>query len=191
MKIQSAFHKIIYLFLPLFLALGLLLAMHAQIIRAVPDAPGDLDTTFGNNGVVIEDVGGFDLGRGLALRSDNKIWVIADSFNASFTTIQSYLLLYNSDGSLDTSFGTNGVASIAPINPVANDGVLAIAMQPDGKVVVAGSVDTNGNKDFAVFRFTADGSVDSSFGIGGVITTPINVSANDEAASLVIQSDGK
>ncbi|MCA9899305.1 MAG: hypothetical protein H6654_02890 [Ardenticatenaceae bacterium] len=191
MKNQSALPKIIYLILPLVVALGLLSAMHAQIIRAVPNAPGDLDTSFGVNGVVIEDVGGFDVGRGLALRSDNKIWVIADSFNGSFTAVQSYLLLYNSDGTLNTAFGTNGVASITPINPAARDGVLEIALQPDGKVVVAGSVDTNGNKDFAVFRFTAEGLLDSSFGVGGVITTPVSASDYDEAAGLVIQSDGK
>lgn len=191
MKNQSVLQKIFYLLFPLFFALGLLQILHTQIIRAVPNAPGDLDTSFGVNGVVIEDVGGFDVGRGLALRSDNKIWVIADSFNGSFTAVQNYLLLYNSDGTLDATFGTGGVASITPINPTADDGVAAITLQSDGKVVVAGSVDTNGNKDFAVFRFLADGSVDSAFGVGGVITTPVNVSADDEAASVIVQSDGK
>lgn len=191
MNTQITLQKTIYLFLSLFFALGLLLAMRSHIIRAIPNAPGDLDTTFGNNGVVIEDIGGNDVARGLALRSDNKIWVIVDSFDANFTSIQSYLLLYTSDGTLDTSFGTNGVASISPVNPAADDGVLAIVLQPDGKVVIGGSVDTSGNKDFAVFRFMDDGTVDSSFGVGGVVTTPVSLSADDEAAGIAVQADGR
>ena len=184
-------HKLIYLFLPLFFSLVLLQTMHTQIIRAVPNTPGDLDTTFGVNGIAVEDLGANERGRGLALRADNKIWVIADSFNENFSSSQSYLLLYNSDGTLDTSFGTNGVASVAPINPTADDGVSDIALQADGKVVVVGSVNTNGNTDFAVFRFMADGSVDSSFGAGGVVTTTIGLSVDAKANSVAMQADGK
>jgi uncharacterized delta-60 repeat protein len=165
--------------------------MQSYIIKATPNAPGNLDTTFGNNGVVIEDIGGSDVPRGLALRSDNKIWVIVDSFDINFTSAQSYLLLYNSDGTLDTTFGTNGMVSISPINSVTDDGVAAIVLQPDGKIVIGGSVDTDGNKNFAVFRFTDAGAVDTTFGTGGVITTPVSLSADDEAASVAIQADGK
>lgn len=191
MKNQSILYKTTYIFLPLLFSFCLLLALHAQVTQAVPNAPGDLDTTFGSNGVVIEDIGGFDVGRGIAIRSDNKIWAIADSFNGSFTASQSYLLLYNSNGTLDATFGTAGVALITSINPSANDGVSDIVLQSDGKVVIAGSVDTNGNNDFAVFRFAADGTADNSFGNGGVITTPISISGDDEATSIVVQSDGK
>ena len=191
MTTQTLLQRNIYLLLSAFVAVGLLATMRSHVIKATPNAPGDLDTTFGNNGVVIEGIGGNDVPRGLALRSDNKIWVIVDSFNTNFTSTQSYLLLYNADGTLDATFGTNGIDSIVPINPTADDGVSGVILQSDGKIVIGGSVDTSGNDDFAVFRFMDDGSVDSSFGMGGVVTTPVSLSADDEAASVAIQADGK
>ena len=73
---------------------------------------------------------------------------------------------YNSDGSLDTSFGIGGSVVTGLLR--GSD----VVIQPDGKIVVAGdSLGPQMNGDFAVARFNSDGSLDTSFGIGGVVTT--------------------
>ncbi len=66
----------------------------------------------------------------------------------------------------------------------------SVALQIDGKIVVAGDASNGSNVDFAVVRYTATGLLDTSFGIGGKVTTAIN-SGDDGASSVAIQKDGK
>ncbi|MBI5540537.1 MAG: hypothetical protein HY951_10800 [Bacteroidia bacterium] len=92
------------------------------------------------------------------------------------------------DGKLDKKFGKKGI-TITDIN-CDNDYTKSIAIQEDGKIVLAGFTDNGVNEDFAVCRFNLDGSIDTSFGNKGKIITPIG-GDYDIANSVKIQSTGK
>lgn len=144
-------------------------------------AAGRLDPSFGTGGQVSGPGG---TGRAVALQSDGKI-VVAGGGPGMFVE------RLNTDGARDTGFGAGGVAVAAPLggSGVAN----AVAVQPDGKIVVAGSVvpsvQSRGTL-IAIARFNANGSLDSSFGSGGaeVLDFGLPFAA---AQGVVIQSDGK
>src|SRR5262245_25334602 len=89
-------------------------------------------------------------------------------------------------GSLDTAFGVGGLATVSFTTSPFTDQGMAVALQADGKVVVAGTVANN----FGVARFNADGSLDTSFGSGGLVVTDI-AGGNDLCQGVVIQADGK
>src|SRR5262245_1010896 len=96
-------------------------------------APGDLDLTFGNGGVVItSDSSTFDLdyALGMAIQADGKTVVVGEGANNQSTHWDFAVVRYNADGSLDTSFGGTGVV----ITPVSGnyDRALAVAIQADG-----------------------------------------------------------
>jgi len=90
-------------------------------------------------------------------------------------------------GSLDTTFNTNGKVT-TPIG--SGSGANAIAIQTDGKIVVAGNAGNGTNTDFALARYNTDGSLDTTFDTDGIVTTPIG-SDNDFAYAIAIQTDGK
>ncbi len=91
-------------------------------------------------------------------------------------------------GSLDDSFGSDGkvVMSIGP----GDDIVQAVAIQPDGKIVAAGYSDSGSNNDFALVRCNTDGTLDTSFGPGGVVTTDFG-GTGDYGRAVAVQPDGK
>jgi uncharacterized delta-60 repeat protein len=96
------------------------------------------------------------------------------------------LARYNPNGSLDSSFGSSGKVTTA-INGGASD----VALQPDGKIVVAGSTKRNVRAEalFAVVRYKKDGSLDPTFGSGGIAKTAVG--SLDGARAVVLQRDGK
>jgi len=105
------------------------------------------------------------------------------------------LARYNPDGTLDTGFGKNGLVT-ERTRALTADIVRGIALQPDGRIVVAGvsyeDVATLGpNGDFMVARYLPDGQKDLGFGIGGVMTTDFSDSSYDEPYAVVLQPDGK
>ncbi len=149
---------------------------------------GSLDTSFGAGGKVTTDFGSTDdIPYTVTVQADGKIVVagITDPGNAS----NFGLVRYNVDGSLDASFGTGGkVATDFGANFEAGN---SVTMQADGKIVVAGfSFLGSFNVDFALARYNSDGSLDTSFGTGGKVTTNFG-SNNESAISVVIQPDGK
>lgn len=98
------------------------------------------------------------------------------------------LLSIAQSGSLDPSFDTDGIVT-TPIGS-SDDFGRSMAIQPDGKIVVAGYSD-NGSQDvFAITRYNTNGSLDITFDGDGIVNTPIGTSGN-RAHSVVIQSDGK
>ena len=146
---------------------------------------GSLDTSFGTNGRVITANAG-DIANSIALQSDGKI-IIGAAGAGVFS-----LARYNTDGTLDATFGTSGkVATTITIvsgTPIAGyDSIGAIAIQSNDKIVAAGAA--NLTNDFAVVRYNADGSLDTTFGSGGIVTTDIG--SIDSASDVAIQSDGK
>ena len=147
---------------------------------------GSLDTSFGSGGKVTTAIGSSDEIYSVVIQSDGKIVASGNSWNGSNDDFA--LVRYNVDGSLDTSFGSGGKVTTA-IGP-ANDYADSVVIQSDGKIVVAGASWNGENNDFALARYNVDGSLDTSFGIGGKVTTAIG-SASDQALSMAIQSDGK
>ena len=116
-------------------------------------AAGDLDTSFGVGGRVVTDVSGYtgEFGQDVALQPDGKILVAGYALSSSDGTSDFVVLRYNSDGSLDTSFGVDGKVLTDFGNP--NDRAQAIALQVDGRIIVAGLAYTSGLPNFAVARY--------------------------------------
>jgi uncharacterized delta-60 repeat protein len=155
------------------------------LARYNPD--GSLDTSFGTGGKVATDWGGDDAIFSVALQPDGKIVAAGDSLSS---TADFVLARYSLDGSLDSSFGTGGkvITDFGGVGGRAN----AVVLQPDGKIVAAGiSVHAANPATFALARYNVDGSLDSSFGIGGKVTTSFGGAFGDVANALVLQPDGK
>lgn len=148
---------------------------------------GSLDSSFGLGGKVTLAVGGGnDFGEAVVVQPDGKILVAGvafNGFNNDFIVVR-----FQSTGSLDTAFGTSGVAWIDVDG--GHDFGQAMGLQLDGRIVVAGYARVGVTNDFALARLESDGSADTSFGAGGVTTTPI-LADNDEARALTIQPNGK
>jgi uncharacterized delta-60 repeat protein len=148
---------------------------------------GSLDTTFGNGGAVITSLSTeTTFGTGIAVQSDGKIVAIASTINQSLQPDSVAVVRYNADGTLDTGFGTAGIATIVAV-ATAN----AVALQSDGKIILAGSGDTHQGEDFLVARFNTDGTLDPGFGQAGIATTFFGSNISQQARAIAIQSDGK
>src|SRR5947199_1993786 len=149
---------------------------------------GSLDTTFGTGGKVVTAIGTDGTGASaLVLQPDGKL-VAAGTTTSDGSTYDFTVVRYNTNGSLDTTFGTGGEVT-TPIG-TGDNGVSALVRQSDGKLVAAGYASVSGNFDLALVRYNTDGSLDSTFGTGGKVTTPVG-SAGDYVNALVFQSDGK
>ena len=145
------------------------------------NADGSLDTTFGTGGIVITDVLGFydEVCKSVAIQSDGKIVVGGYAQHNNYDLRHFVVIRYNNDGSLDTSFGNNGIV----IGGLGN--CEAIRIQNDGKILLGGTSDFS----FALERYNYDGSLDNTFGIGGKVITPFQ--NNCLGNSMELQSDGK
>jgi len=148
-------------------------------------ANGTLDTSFNTTGKVITLIGGSDDGaNSLALQPDGKIVVAGSCFNG--TNYDFCLARYLASGALDTSFNTTGKV----ITPTGGAVAYNLALQPDGKIVVAGYCSNGTNLDFCLARYLANGALDTSFNATGKVITPMG-SGQDSAQSLALQPDGK
>ncbi len=152
------------------------------------NSDGSLDNTFGTNGIVITSISGEDYDNSVALQSDGKIVTAGTSYlNSQY---EFTLARYNSNGTLDNSFGTKGVVATAVGS--SDDDIHSIAIQSDGKIVAAGhSENTSQQYLFALARYDTDGSLDKTFGTDGIVTTAVAGLGDDKAYSVAIQSDGK
>jgi uncharacterized delta-60 repeat protein len=145
---------------------------------------GSLDNTFDTDGIVNTNFGvGAGLIYALALQTDSKIVAVGPT---NYGVGPSTLARYNSNGSLDNTFGSAGSVStaIGSTNTIPT----SVAIQTDGKILVVGNA-FNSNPNVFVARYTASGVLDASFGTNGITIT--SISAFSVATSLAIQSDGK
>jgi uncharacterized delta-60 repeat protein len=149
----------------------------SSVIRYKPD--GSLDSSFGTGGVVTRADTHFNA---LALQPDGKILVAGFAFNPPIPGVFE-LERYLPDGSLDPSFGSGGVATTRIFSGYQPE-IGALALQADGKIIAAGG---DGAR-VTVARYLPDGSLDTSFGPGGIVTT---TPAAGEAQAVAVQSDGK
>lgn len=157
----------------------------------VRGAAGDIDTSFGGGTLVTPGGLTDDYVRGVAVQADGKA-VVAGFGVATVANGTDFLLLRHlRDGGLDASFGTGGKASTAFNNGGRSDEAQAVAVQPDGKILVAGTSDQGASGyDFALARYNADGTLDTTFGAGGRVVTSFGNGA-DKAYALLLQPDGK
>jgi uncharacterized delta-60 repeat protein len=166
----------------------LTLALFAAGVRA-----GSLDPNFGTGGKVTTDVFETDHGTRVFVLPDGKILAAGQStsYNQINHTYANYTMLarYNSDGTLDSTFGTNG-----KVHDTAAVAVSDVLLQADGKIVMVGTNNPSwfqaSGDDFAVLRFNANGSRDTGFGSGGLVVTNFGGSI-DLARAAVLTSDGK
>lgn len=163
------------------------------------ESNGTLDTSFGVGGKVITNFAGLDdQSNAVAVQPDGKIVAAGQADRLMMFGLDSDfgLARYNSDGTLDDSFGTNGIVTTNILTPTSiyysfTDQALAVAVQPNGKIVAAGRVQGYaGLNDFALVRYNSDGTLDDSFGTGGIVTTEITRNT-DVAFSVAIQPNGK
>jgi uncharacterized delta-60 repeat protein len=170
-------------------------------------AAGDVDVTFGSGGVATSVIGA----RKIALQpADGKLLAVGTS---SYDNFQ--LARYYPDGTVDLAFGSNGVVTTDidqtrfQIPPTGNPGedsysrddAFDVAVQADGKILVAGYFrNTNpppgvaGSDDFVVVRYTANGVVDTTFGVNGVAVAAVlkaGIPTEDRGYALAVQADGK
>jgi len=153
---------------------------------------GQLDTSFGTGGLVNLQYGSPTQ---VAVQSNGKILVTSGESGKlifPFPTAQAGAVTrYNSNGTVDKTFGAAGVAaSVASAS--------ALVLQSDGKIVVAGAITskvtaplTYNDVGFGIVRYNSNGSLDSTFGRGGVAITDFGATATDSGAfALAVQSDG-
>src|SRR5262245_12222163 len=151
-----------------------------------------LDTTFGIGGKVTTSFdGGFEGAWSVALQEDGKI--VAAGLTQTGGISQIALARYNSGGTLDASFGTGGRVTTA-FAGASKSIAFSVAVQADGKVVVAGWTDAAGPADFALVRYTSSGALDASFGTGGLVITAFPDPSGPSIAGIfriAVQPDGK
>ncbi len=155
---------------------------------ATAQLAGTLDPTFGTAGITTTSIGpNNETAHAIAVQADGKIVVAGETWNNSNVVEDFALARYNSDGSLDNTFGTNGF--VVTDMQQSTDVVKAIAIQPDGKIVVAGHSDNTFNYDFAVARYLANGTLDNTFGTNGKVIK--NFGSTDFGLAMALLPNGK
>jgi uncharacterized delta-60 repeat protein len=152
--------------------------------QAVAQA-GHLDPTFGQGGIVTTDFGiqtqsgNTALANAAVVQPDGKIVVVGGVPSHTGFPIAA-VARYNSNGSLDTTFGSSGVVSISTLEAIP---FTSVTLQSDGKIVAVA-----GGFDASVVRFTAAGVLDSTFGTGGIVTLDFN--QGPSGSGVLVLSNG-
>jgi uncharacterized delta-60 repeat protein len=167
-----------------------LAAALALIGTAAPAAaaPGDLDPTFGKGGITISDLAGSgrnDHAEDVAVQPDGRI-VVAGRAHTGPNRDDFYVARYEADGTLDPTFGTGGAQTTGFDNGDGRDHAHGLALQPDGRIVVVGESEQQGQGiQFAVARFLPDGTLDTSFDGDGRVTFKFPGGLGDDRAEAV------
>jgi len=163
------------------------------LLRLMPD--GTPDASFGNGGRVTTNFPNLAaVASSVVVQPDGKILVAGGAF-PDFTFLGDIVLArYMPDGSPDAGFGTGGI--VVTSFPGQGSYAFALALQPDGRIVVAGtdfvafSTGESSNTDFALARYLSNGTLDPSFGSGGRVVTDFGA-RNDDAFAILVQPDGR
>jgi uncharacterized delta-60 repeat protein len=151
---------------------------------------GSVDSSFGTNGVVTSYSDWVEI-VSLIIQPDSKI-VTTQSYRLDVPDRNFSVNRYNTDGSLDASFDSDGKVITGEF--AGNSNLSAVAVQPDGKIVAAGYTTVSTYPytfDFAVARYNANGTLDTSFDQDGKIRTAVGNIGFDRAYAVAVQSDGK
>ncbi len=152
---------------------------------------GVLDSSFGDDGKVITEIGLSATISEIVVQPDGKIVAVGRSTSKTDLISSITLIRYNSDGGLDLNFGNNGIVKFQTSNgSIAN----SVSLQLDGKIIVAGSIFDSPRQSFTLVRYNSDGSLDSSFGWNGKVETYLgfgSVASHAIINDTIIQPDGK
>ncbi len=146
---------------------------------------GTLDTTFGTQGKVMTNFGdGWDRAEALTVLENGQILVVGSSSNG--TDDDFALARYDADGTLDTTFGTQGKTTTH--FGYSHDWASSLTVLANGKILVGGSSSNGTDMDFALARYDADGTLDTTFGSGGKATIDFGSGSDQIAAHSVLES---
>jgi len=149
---------------------------------------GDLDTTFGANGVFTASLTmGPDTATDVVIQDNDQI--VVSAVGNTGVNSKPFVIKLADNGSPDPSFGDNGIVEV-PLEDGSAGQLKGIDIQNDNKIVVGGDVRDGVQQDFLTARLHPNGSLDTSFGSTGVISTAVGA-GNDAGEGLVIQQDGK
>ncbi len=153
------------------------------------NADGSLDTSFDGDGIARTNFGDYDVAKSVVLQADGKIVAAGYTRTGIVNSPDFALARYNPNGSLDTSFDTDGKVTTSF---GASNGANVVGIQRNGKIVAAGFGNSDGsaNRDFALVRYNPNGSLDDSFDTDGKVTTDF-FGVSDFANAVAIQRDGK
>ena len=161
---------------------------HRDLLLLRYDLNGTVDPTFGNEGVVMFSAPGSstDIGFGVVWESDGGIFVAGETANA--THQDALVIHYTPEGVYDTRFAGTGLFTYGGTNM---DRLFACALQPDGKILVTGSSAANEKDDLLLLRMNHDGTLDGTFGVGGVVLYSGEGDNFDYGNWVLVQPDGK
>jgi uncharacterized delta-60 repeat protein len=173
-----------------------IVVMGDGIALARYNANGALDATFGKGGLVTTAVNGGAYS--VAIQpADGKI--VVGGFVSVGSNVEWLLLRYNANGSLDTTFGSNG--EVITSLPPGDDWIESVVVQPDGKILAGGRAayapppygGTQANPEFTLVRYNPNGSLDSTFGSGGIVHTLWSGTGGGTGAihALALQGNGQ
>jgi uncharacterized delta-60 repeat protein len=162
-----------------------LMTVEPRVTNGAPAADGSLDPTFGESGTVVTDISDTSNWiNDIEVQPDRKIVVVGSFHDESNNIRGGALARYNADGTLDLSFGNGGkiLTKAGGLRFAAS-----LALQPDGKILVAGNADIGGN-DFGLVRYNSDGTLDHSFTNNGRLIK--DFSDFRTCSDMVVQPDG-
>jgi uncharacterized delta-60 repeat protein len=165
---------------------GSFLTRNFALVRLLPN--GALDLSFGGDGIVISDFGGIETSNSVIVLADGRL-VLAGSRGTELpNTVTDFAIArYLPDGSLDTTFGTAGLALVDSGQPEYPAQIVEL---PNGNLLVAGTTSEGGVPlDFLLARLLPNGSLDTSFGTGGFLSTDFNTGSDECNAIALAGSD--
>jgi uncharacterized delta-60 repeat protein len=183
----SFLHKIIVSLVLIVFSFCLLVLFNISLASAAD--PGTMDNSFSGDGIVTVDFNGnADMAADVAIQPDGKI-LAAGTSDINTATQNFSVVRMNGNGSLDTTFAANGVVQTF----IIGDDTRAnrMALQADGKIVVAGISGDYGDTEITVVRYTANGELDPAFGSGGIVKTAVVPDTHNWGNDVAIQPDGK
>ncbi len=150
-------------------------------------ATGDIDESFGDRGLATADFfGQSDFGSSIAIQTDGKILVAGTAQDGD---LKFAIARFNTDGTLDTDYSTDGKQTVEFTNGQDNE-AREVKIDTSGKAVLAGYEFNGNDRDFAIARLTTQGNLDTTFNGNGKVSTDFGDNLDDEAFSLVIHSTG-
>ena len=155
------------------------------VASAVHAAPGDLDTTFSGDGKVLQTGLGSASTKAVAIQTDGKIVAVgtaADDF---------VVLRYHPVGTLDLTFSGDGIVTTSFGSSLSIDSARAVAIQSNGKIVVAGQEGSQSNPGVGLARYNTNGTLDTTFSGDGILEMEFAAPGGGAAAGVAIQTDGK
>ena len=147
---------------------------------------GILDSSFSDDGIAITSFDSvFAYGNAIAIQPNGKI--VVAGYKGTLDLLKFAVVRYNINGTLDNNFGNNGKVVTGFGGRRAY--IFGMALQTNGKIVVAGSVENTASQDFALARYNRNGTIDDDFGNNGKVITDFG--GYDEGTAVALQSDGK